>query len=204
GIVVAAPVGPVNLICIHRTVKLGRRAALGAAVGAVIGDGIFALSAALGLSEVLTRIGDQQALFRVLGGILVLCFAVSVWRSARQSQRADGANHISMAERSGPAVALMTFGMTISNPATMMGFAALFAAIGFHQSGGDGAVFVANASALTGGVVLGSILWWSVLTAVIDRLKRGISDDVLMQVNRASAVLLAFLGVGALSAGFIS
>lgn len=197
GLAVAAPVGPVNLICINRGLAYGALSALAVGTGAAFGDAIFAALAAFGFGTFTDMIAARRDPIRLVGGIVMIAFAYFVWRAqpSTLTQKQD----FTPAWRQ----AIATLFMTISNPATLMGFTAIFAGTGFKNLGVQSAQQVANSSALVIGVWLGSMIWWAGLSLVAGRFKRRISNKALIRINHISAVVLALFGLGAMVAGLL-
>ncbi|MFZ5608713.1 MAG: LysE family translocator [Pseudomonadota bacterium] len=195
GLVVAAPVGPVNLICINRSFRHGPWRGFAVGIAAALGDGLFALVAALGFSQLADIVAVQRDVFRLTGGTITLAFAWFVWRSAPHLDTARP-------EVGGPwRQGLAVFTMTIVNPATLTAFLAIFAGSSFNDVGNGSASAIANAGILVAGVFTGSLLWWLSLCHGAALLKDKISDAVLVRINHVTAILLAVFGVAAVIAG---
>ncbi|MEJ8571696.1 LysE family translocator [Microbaculum marinum] len=189
GIVVSAPVGPVNIICIGRALRLGFVPAVLAGVGAAVGDGVLALIAAFGINAVAEAVSDHSRLIQLVGGLILIGFGIRVTMSTPQSSaRADA--HISdSAIRIIPA----TFLITITNPGALLGFLAIFGGIVGEEllPEGDYAAAVLMVLAVSGG----ALLWWAGISAFVARIRHLISDATLRRINIVSGVLLAGLGI---------
>ncbi|MGD1955898.1 MAG: LysE family translocator [Sphingomonadales bacterium] len=197
GFAVAAPVGPVNLICINRGLAYGALSALAVGSGAAVGDAVFAIFAAFGFATFTDMIAASRDPIRLVGGLIMIGFAYFVWRAqpAELGKRQD----FIPAWRQ----AVATFFMTVTNPATLMGFTAIFAGTGFKKLGISSAEHIANSTALVLGVWLGSMLWWLGDSFVAGRLKRQVSNKTLVRINHVSAVVLGLFGIAAMVAGLI-
>lgn len=197
GIAVAAPVGPVNLICINRGLAYGAVSALAVGTGAAFGDTVFAVLAAFGFATFTDMIEASRDPIRLVGGLIMIGFAYFVWRAqpSIDTQKQD----FTPAWRQ----AIATFVMTVTNPATLMGFTAIFAGTGFKNLGISGPEQIANSTALVLGVWLGSMIWWAGLSLVAGRFKRRVSNSTLTRINHVSAIVLALFGAGAIVAGLI-
>ncbi len=188
GIVVAAPIGPVNLICIRRTLAYGRTNGFVSGLGAAIGDAIFAAVAAFGLTaaaSLLMMFGDW---LQAVGGIFLIALGIHTYLN----KPAD--NEAVNAKTSGKlaAAVLATFVLTITNPATMLGFVAIF--------GGVGGLVTTEPSMLTAGllviaVFLGSSLWWLGVTMTVGLLRDRMTDQTLVLINRVSGGLIISFGI---------
>ncbi len=194
GVAAAAPVGPVNLLVIQRTLSRHAGSALVLGAAAAIGDCLFAVVAAFGLGAVDILFDTHVALIRIVGGAIMLAFAVIVWRAA---PHLDGPRPASPT----PRLALLTWSMTVTNPATMFFFLGSFGAIGFTGIGHDSGMHRFNAALLVIGVFTGSMLWWLLVTALAGRLRGRIADRHLALLNHVTAAVLAIFGTGAIIAG---
>ena len=188
GFSIAAPVGPIGVLCIRRTLADGRATGLAVGLGAAVADAVYGAVAGFGLTAVSALLVRQQGVLRLVGG-LFLCYLglrTILARPAEQAARAGGAGLIGAFGA--------TFGLTLANPATILSFVAVFAGLGIAGAGGW-----REASVLVAGVFLGSALWWLMLSGVVGALRSRLDLSVLRWVNRVSgAVLLAF-GVAALA-----
>jgi threonine/homoserine/homoserine lactone efflux protein len=191
GFVIAAAVGPISLLTIRRTLAHGHAYGLASGAGIALADGTYAAIAAFGLTAVTTLLVGARTVLGAIGGVLLIVLAIRTMTSAPATvARAD--------ERPGLMGAFASiFGLTLTNPMTILSFAGIFAAAGLAGDGGAAVL-------LTVGVFLGSLLWWLVLTTVVARLRTRVTPTVLTWVNRLSgAALLVFGGLalgGALAA----
>lgn len=194
GIAAAAPVGPINLLVIQRALCGERGAALLLGLGGALGDAVFAGVAAFGLAAVTHMLDLHEGLIRIVGGLVMLAFAVVIWRAAPHlgAVRARG---------SGPRMAAAVFGMTLTNPATLFFFLGSFGAVRFVEIGHDTPLHVLNAGLVVAGVFLGSMLWWVMVSGGAARLRGRITDAYLVVLNHATAVVLALFGVVAVYLG---
>lgn len=195
GVVVAAPIGAVNLIAINRTMKHGLLHGALAGMGAALGDGIFAALASFGLTTFTELVIAQQDPLRLVGGIILIGFAFFVWRAKPSLDR------VKSTPDDTPHLMVAVFMLTVTNPATLMGFTAIFAAWGFNDVGTRTSEHMANGGLLVAGVVLGSALWWVTLSYVISHLRQRITQRTFVNINHASAALLFIFGIAALVAG---
>jgi threonine/homoserine/homoserine lactone efflux protein len=190
GFSIAAPVGPIGLLCIRRTLLEGRATGFASGLGAATADAIYGLIAALGITAVTVALGTHQSALRYIGAAYLLWLGARTWRApmARESITARGGLAKAWAS---------TFLLTITNPATIASFAAMFSAI-VTTSQPD----AANAALLVSGVFLGSACWWLILSFSVDRLRDRFSPEHLRFVNRAAgALLVAFAAWAAFFGG---
>lgn len=191
GVVVAAPVGPVNLICIQRTIARGWLNGFVAGLGAVAGDALFAVLAAAGLVAAGDIAGEAGYLLQGVGAVVLLVMGART--IARATPEARNARKV----RSGADATLwrapvLTFGLTITNPATLLGFIAIFAGTGFIGAAG---VSGAAAAVIVTGVAAGSALWWLVLTRTVGAVRKGLSFRVIRRINQVSGLLIIAFGL---------
>ncbi|RME65843.1 MAG: hypothetical protein D6782_05435 [Alphaproteobacteria bacterium] len=197
GVLVAAPIGPVNLIAINRTLKHGVLHGALAGAGAAMGDGVFALLAGFGLKEFTALVMAEQDPLRLVGGTIMIGFAWFVWRAKPRIDKTQAAPEDT------PHLITAVFMMTITNPATLMGFTAIFAAWGFSDIGTRSARQIGNGGLMVAGVVLGSAIWWLALSWLISHLRQRITQRIFVTINHLSAALLFVFGVGAIVAGLV-
>ena len=193
GLASAAPVGPVNVLVIQRALSRSGPSALVIGLGGALGDCVFAIVAAFGLGAVTGLLDAHDTALRIVGGLVMLGFAVIVWRAAPRLDTGTPS--------SGKRLALLAFTMTITNPATLLFFFGSFGAIGFTAIGHDTGLHRFNASLVVAGVLAGSMLWWLFVTALARRLRDRIADRHLVTLNHATAVILALFGAAAILAG---
>lgn len=194
GLASAAPVGPVNLLVIQRTLTAHTAGALLLGAAGAFGDALFAAAAAFGVTAVANLLADHALALRVGGGLIMLTFAVVIWRSAPKLNGEE-----SQASLFRMAAATLT--LTLTNPATILFFVGAFGAVGFVGIGHDTPEHLVNAAMVVAGTFAGSMLWWVVVTGVARRLRGRITDRHLRLLNRGTAVALGVFAVAAVFAG---
>ena len=187
GFSIAAPVGPIGVLCIKRTLNEGRLVGLATGLGAATADALYGLVAGLGLTSVSSLLVEQQGWLRFFGGLFLLYLGIKAF----VSRPPDGAALAML--RSLPWVYASTFLLTISNPMTILSFVAVFAGIGVTVGGSYGAVTV-----LVLAVFLGSAAWWLLLVGIVGSVRIRLASETLRWVNRASGVIIGAFGVVAL------
>ncbi len=196
GLASAAPVGPVNLLVIQRTLTAHTAGAMLLGAAAATGDALFASAAAFGVGAIATLLTEHTLLLRLGGGLIMLAFAVVIWRSAPRLREPA-------AQASAARMAAATLTLTLTNPATILFFVGAFGAVGFTGIGHDSPAHLLNAALVVAGTFAGSMLWWLIVTGIARRLRGRITDDHLRVLNRVTAVALAVFAVGAVLSGMI-
>jgi threonine/homoserine/homoserine lactone efflux protein len=189
GLSIAAPVGPIGVLCIRRTLADGRAIGFASGLGAATADGLYGAIAAFGLSLVTNALVDQRLWLQAVGGVFLCYLGVRTWLAVPgvASGPAAGGRGLTTAWAS-------TFVLTLTNPATIISFAAIFAGLGLGRSvGGYG-----PASLMVLGVFLGSALWWLMLSTGVGLLRSAFTPDRLRWVNRGAGVIITAFGVAAL------
>ena len=190
GLLISAPVGPVNVLCVQRTLVRGRMSGIVSGLGAATADTIYGAIAGFGMSWIQDFLIREQVWFRLCGGILLLYWGYRLWHTKPVEQAA-------MAKTTqgfwGDYVS--TFFLTIINPMTVVAFAASLVALGTFQHHD----IIATLS-FVAGVFLGSQLWWCILamgTSLCRHLCVG--PGRLQKVNQGAGVTLILIGVVALA-----
>jgi len=191
GLIAAVPIGPVNLICIRRTFAFGPVNGFVSGLGAALGDGIFACITFFGLTWVAQLIQSYDTIIEVVGGALLVWFGVHTVLAPVTEKVSDGDQGDKGASTLARAMA-STFALTITNPATLIAFASMFAS--FHALVGGATSFV-DAGFIVAGVVGGSAGWWLSLTTVIGLFHTRVTDGAMRNINRGSGVLVAVFGL---------
>ncbi len=188
GIVVAAPIGPVNLICIRRTLAYGRTNGFVSGLGAAVGDALFAAVAAFGLTAASSLVVTFGDVLQAVGGVFLVGLGIHTFLS----KPADTDTVRTSTRSNLIAAVLATFVLTITNPATMLGFVAIFGGVGGLVTTEPGLI---TAAFLVVAVFIGSALWWLGVTMTVGLLRGGMTEQHLFMINRVSGVLIVLFGV---------
>lgn len=181
GIAVAAPVGPIALLCMRETLRGGLPLGLATGLGAALADLFYATIAAFGIVAIANYIMAHQQVFRGLAGVILLAMAVHAWRSRPQPPKKAPEIHHHLG-------ALLTgFVLTASNPLTLIGIFGVIAAVGIGAS----LTRWDLSASLALGVMAGSMLWWSGLCVITARIRHRFSDRALHRMNQITALVLA-------------
>jgi threonine/homoserine/homoserine lactone efflux protein len=183
-------VGPISLLTIRRTLAHGRVYGLASGLGVALADATYGGIAAFGLTAVTSILVDARLVLGLAGGTFLLILA---WRT--MTSRPDTVAVVD--ERPGLVGAFLSiFALTMTNPMTIVSFAAIFAGLGVVGRGG------ADAALLTLGVFMGSLSWWLVLTAVVSALRARVTVRALTWVNRVSGVVLLVFAIVSIASAF--
>lgn len=196
GVIASAPVGPVNILCIQRTIEHGFFAGLAAGTGAVLGDGLFAFIAAWGITAISDVMLKERALLQIVGGAVLLAFGIKLFFT--KPKLTDPRLRTGAAERDGFWAYIwaipQTFFLTITNPGAMLG---MFALVG---GGGSALGGLSTTEAITFviSVMGGSLLWWFLIARIIASFRHKLDERRLRLINQAAAVVLGGFGIAVL------
>ncbi|MEB3291342.1 MAG: LysE family transporter [Leptolyngbya sp.] len=183
GLAIAAPVGPIGLLCIRRSLAQGRWMGLATGLGAATADGLYGGVAGFGLTAVSDRLLDQAWILQLGGGLFLGYLG---WATARSTPATEAAAPTGRGLLGAYGSTLL---LTLTNPATILSFLAIFAGLGLVSAdSGPG-----KSLALVLGVFLGSALWWLCLSWGVTLFRPYLTPSRILWVNRlAGAVIVAF------------
>jgi threonine/homoserine/homoserine lactone efflux protein len=188
GFAIALPVGPIGVLCIRRTLAEGRAAGLISGLGAASADAIYGCVAAFGLTAVSTFLLNHQFWLRLVGGLFLCCLGVKTFLSKPATSSADVKGGSLATDYAS------TLFLTLTNPMTILSFAAVFAGVGLGSAAAD----YVSALKLVTGVFLGSALWWLLLSFGINLSRAKFNESKLRWVNRLSGIAICGFGLIAL------
>jgi len=187
GLSIAAPVGPIALLCIRRSLADGSLFGLASGLGAATADAFYGAVAGFGLTFLSEALLGNKTWLRILGG-LYLCYLGTRIFLAKAKERA-----VDVAPTGLIGAYASTILLTLTNPVTILAFLAVFASLGITPGGDPG-----SAGSLVAGVFLGSATWWLVLALGVGTLRTRITPAVLIWVNRLAGAVIAGFGVFAI------
>jgi len=187
GLSIAAPVGPIGLLCIQRTLQQGPRIGLATGLGAAVADAMYGALGAWGVSTVIGWITGARIWLGLGGGLFLLWLAWGSWRAAAPERAAAARAAQSVATAFAGTVAL-----TLSNPMTILSFAAIFSAL-------SGVVAQVSPLWMVAGVLTGSAAWWLFLVGLVSQVRHKVSATQMQWIQRGSALVLAGFGMVALT-----
>ncbi|MGE0010172.1 MAG: LysE family translocator [Candidatus Babeliales bacterium] len=187
GFSIAAPVGAIGLLCIEHTINGGIRRGIAAGLGAATADMLYGVLVALGFTALQTTLLEYKAPLTVMGGLFLCYLGIKKFFSSPKKAVAR--------PLSGGLLAafVVTFFLTLTNPATILDFMALFTGLNINMSG-----FMESLS-FVAGVFLGSALWWCILCFVVNAFRVKITTQILKYINYVAGIVIFGFGVYALS-----
>ena len=181
---IAAPVGPIGLLVIQRTLQHGRAVGLATGLGAAVADAAYGAVGAFGVSALIRALQSMRVPLALVGGAFLLWLAWRTWRSSAGSAPARDSAALAAA----PSLAASFAGtllLTLSNPATILSFIAIFGALAGSLAAPVSPLL------MVAGVLAGSALWWLVLCAAVGALRTRFDARAQARVGRVSALMLA-------------
>lgn len=191
GILVAAPVGPVNVLCIQRAIERGFWGGIAAGLGAMLGDGLIALCAALGVGAISGAVQDHRNAIQFVGGLALVALGTKLYFAPPRI--------VPVAAISGKRETLrdfvwdipQTFLLTITNPGAVLGLFAIFGGVSTFVE----VESYVDALTIVAAVMAGSLAWWVSLSHLIAKFRHRISGDRLAFMNRIAGLLLVGFGL---------
>lgn len=194
GFAIAAPVGPTALLCIRRTLKGHYFHGLATGLGAALADTVFGIIAGFGLASISGLLNQYDFYIRLFGSVLILWVGFNVFRSSPQGNgEDDDCGKDSMLSHT-----ISSFFITVTNPITVLAFAAFFAAVGVDHVDDS----ILQPLALVVGVFGGALLWWFGLATIILLIRHKLNESTLVLINHSSGVLLILFGLYILGSVF--
>ena len=192
GFSIAAPVGPIGVLCIRRTLGDGILHGLVSGLGTASADAIYGCVAAFGVTAVSDFLLGSQFWLRLVGGVFLLYLGYATFRSvpAHEAAKAGKVRSDGLAGAYASA-----FFLTLTNPMTIVSFAAVFAGLGLGSAPGSRA----SAALLVFGVFTGSMLWWLLLSGLVHLLRSRFDHGGLVWVNRLSGLVISAFGVASIA-----
>ena len=193
GFAIAASPGPIFFLCLRRTLLRGRIYGFVSGLGVATADSLYAAIAAFGFVVVISVVAGGRRPFALIGGVVLIGLGLRIL-----FDRTKGPSETPVPSSSGLAWAyLSTLGLTITNPATIISFAALAATLGLGGGAGP-----ARPAVLVAGVFLGSAAWWATLAIGVSSLRARLTPAVIGAINTFSGLAIVVLGMLAVYSAF--
>ena len=184
GFSVAAPVGPIGLLCIKRTLSEGKLSGFVSGLGAATADLVYGCIAAFGLTAISSFLLYYKHPIQIVGGIFLVYLAVKIFFSRVPEKSALGDIDVSLTKSY-----ISTFFLTITNPVTIISFMAMFAGLGIIAAVGN----YFQSVIVVIGVFLGSAIWWLTLSMIVGLFHKKISSRTMYWINKIAAVFILLL-----------
>jgi threonine/homoserine/homoserine lactone efflux protein len=181
----AAPIGPISILTLQRAMALGFWRSFGPALGAVIADGLFGFIAALGSGYLTTSIMGSKFWLRLLGSVILAAMGVRLF--TRQGMGGPLQKEVFGQLQLG----LLNLTLVLSNPLTLGFYLAAFAVLGLESEH----LFAWQSFILTGGILFGSLTWFTLICAAASRFHLKVGDVMLDRIRRGVGVLFLLLGL---------
>jgi threonine/homoserine/homoserine lactone efflux protein len=192
GLAIAAPVGPIGLLCIRRSLAQGKLAGFVTGMGAATADGVYGAIGAFGITAISALLVDRQRWLALAGGLFLIWLGISGIRRPPATEAAAP----SRSARDLAGYFVSTFALTLTNPATILSFAAVFAGLGLGAGAGGMSAHSIGAALITiAGVFVGSAAWWLFLSSAVGWLRTRLGPGLLVWINRLSGLILIGFGL---------
>lgn len=192
GLAIAAPVGPIGMLCIRKTLEFGFLGTISVGLGAALADGAYGAIAALGLSAISQFLLAKMALIKIIGGLFLVLLAYKEFKSNPFIKSIATTNVASFK------LVIEVFFLTLSNPMTILAFIGVFASLNATPTNNFEAINMIL------GIIVGSIFWWLVLGFAVIKIKHKLPEKWLYRIKYISSIILAGFGVIAIISGLIA
>ena len=183
GLMIAAPVGPVNVLCMHRTIVGGWRSGVISGLGAATADMLYGGIAGFSITFIIGFLERELFWIRLIGGILLMGIGAMYFFK-------DPGSFDAKEETSAASNFRSTFLLTLTNPTTILSFLAVLAALGMGQHRRWWLTVF-----LVAGIFCGSMSWWMILSSIVSRLRHKVNDSVLRWMNRIAGLAIGGFGI---------
>jgi threonine/homoserine/homoserine lactone efflux protein len=183
GLLISAPVGPVNVLCIRRTIEKGWKSGILSGLGAAIADTLYGAVAGFSISLVIQFVIREEFWIRLIGGILLIGIGAAYYFKAPGSLQTG-------AEKSANSDFISTLLLTVTNPTTVLSFLAALAALGLGRRRP-----LWQTSFLVAGIFCGSMAWWTILAGAANLLRGRITDRTMHWMNRVAGIAISAFGL---------
>ncbi len=192
---VSAPLGPMGVLCIQRTINKGLMSGLVSGIGATVADLVYASIAGFGITFIVNFLDAQQLIIRALGGIVLIGFGIAVFRSNPVKQIRRQRNQ----KKSYVSDFVSSFLITITNPVTVVVFGLAFASVGLNKSPSFQSIAIMLLA-----VASGAFVWWLGLSSFVNIFRRKIRLRNLWWINKISGVIVVIFGIAVFVSIFVS
>ncbi|MGA2722722.1 MAG: LysE family translocator [Bryobacteraceae bacterium] len=184
GLIIAAPVGPVNLLCIRRTLEKGWKSGLVSGLGAALADTLYGAIAGFGLSLVIQLLIREEFWIRTIGGVFLVGIGVVYYRKPARSLHAGDDDSSANSDFAS------AFVLNLTNPTTVLSYLAVLATLGLGRERP-----LWQTSLLVAGIFCGSMTWWTILVSTANRLRSKITDRTMRWMNHVAGIAIGVFGL---------
>lgn len=181
---ISASVGPVNVLCVSRTIAKGWRAGIVSGLGAAVADTFYGSIAGFSISIVIGFLIREQSKIRLVGGILLVL--LGIWYYFKKPEPLskggqDKADHSDF---------VTTFLLNLTNPTTVLSFLAVLAVLGLSEHRPAWLTLI-----MIGGIFTGAMGWWVILTGVTNHYRERFNEGAMVWMNRVGGITIGVFGV---------
>lgn len=188
GFSIAAPVGPIGILCIRKTLQYGRWSGLFSGLGAAVADMLYGIVGAFGLTLISNALLAHQFWLRLIGGIFLIYLGGKTF-FAKPTEKVSAVSHKTLLSDF-----ISTFFLTLTNPMTILSYLAIFAGLGLTGIQSN----YSHATWLVLGVFIGALLWWIILSEGVTFFRKRVSQKVMTWINRIAGSFIVAFGIAAL------
>lgn len=185
GFLLAAPVGPIGVLCIRRTLSGGRLSGFVSGLGAAVADGLYGAIAAFGLTLVSDFLVGHKYTLRLVGGAFLIYVGIKILMSVPSEKRVPDRARTLVADF------VSTFFLTLTNPLTIFVFMSTFTWLRLELVGGG----YFAASLVVAGIFAGSALWWLFLSTIVGFFGPHVRGNLLLAIHKISGIAILAFGV---------
>ncbi|MGA3042130.1 MAG: LysE family transporter [Bryobacteraceae bacterium] len=190
GLIIAVPVGPVNVLCIRRTLEKGWKSGILSGCGAALADTLYGAVAGFSMTLVIQFLLREEFWIRLIGGVLLMGIGALYYRKAPASLHPDNGDGGGNGGGSAHSDLISTLLLTVTNPTTVLSFLAVLATLGLgrHRP-------LWQTSLLVAGIFCGSMAWWIALASAVNLLRDKVTDRGMRSMNRVAGVAIGAFGM---------
>lgn len=188
GLTIAAPVGPIGILCIRRTLVRGFLHGFVSGLGAATADALYGSIIAFGLTALSSYLLDASLGLNIIGGLFLLYLGITTIRTPPTSTPSQTPASSTLLKDY-----LSTFALTVTNPMTILAFIGIFAGLGQATNTDTNNPFI-----IVAGVFLGSALWWLLLNSSANLFRQRMTENIMLWVNRISGLVITLFAINIL------
>ena len=189
GFAIAAPVGPIGILCIRKTLQFGKISGLCSGIGAAAADTLYGSLAAFGLTFLSAQLIAWGHWLKLIGSFFLIFLSYRSFR-AKPQEPEQRLHHMSLLKDF-----IGTFFLTLTNPLTFLCYLAVFAAMGLTDISGN----AFSSVLLVTGVFVGSAFWWLILSEGVGLLRHKLNKKTMIWINRTAGIIIGVFGIWSLT-----